>query len=135
MPARKRPVAAIVLIAMIPQLTACTSWRVQPVSPAQALSDTRPRDVRLRLRHDSSTVVIPKARFVGDSIVGYREPATFHFTPRRVSVPLADVQEVAVSRVDAGLTVVAVFAAFVAVSIVARALESLPGLGGGFLHL
>jgi len=134
-----RPIAAALLVTLLPQLTACTSWRVQSVSPAQAISEARPRDVRVRLRRDSSTVVIPKAQIVGDSIVGYREPATFHFTPRRVSVALADVQEVAVSRVDAGLTVAAVFTAFVAVSaivsVIARAVERLPGLGGGFLHL
>ena len=136
---RARPVSAILLVAMLPQLTACTSWRVQPVSPAQVISDTRPRDVQVRLRHDSSTVVIPKARIIGDSIVGYQEPATFHFTPRRIAVPLADVRDVAVRRVDAGLTMVAVFTVFVVVSavvsIISRALNGLPGLGGGFLHL
>jgi len=136
---RARPVSAILLVAMLPQLTACTSWRVQPVSPAQVISDTRPRDVQVRLRHDSSTVVIPKARIIGDSIVGYQEPATFHFTPRRIAVPLADVRDVAVRRVDAGLTMVAVFTVFVVVSavvsIVGRALNNLPGLGGGIIHL
>jgi hypothetical protein len=137
----KRSIAATLLVAMIPQLTACTSWRVQPVSPARVISGARPRDVRVRLRHDSSTVVIPKARIDGDSIVGYWEPATFHFTPRRVAVPLADVEEVAVSRVDAGKTLFAVIVgAFVgalvvriAVSAIEKGLKGLPGLGGPWL--
>jgi len=107
----KRVIAGMLLITLLPQLTACTSWRVQPVSPAQALSDARPRDVRVRLRRDGSTVVIPQARLVGDSIIGYQEPATFHFTPRRVAVALSDVQGVAVRRADAGRTVLAVAAA------------------------
>lgn len=131
----KRSIAAILLIAMIPQLTACTSWRVQPVTPAQALSDARPRDVRVRLRHDSGTVVIPKARIVGDSMVGVREPDVFSLKPRRIAVPLADVQEVAVSRLDPGRTmfaiIVGVLVVRIALSAINSAFESLPGIGGG----
>jgi hypothetical protein len=104
---RTRPIAAFVLAAMLPQLGACTSWRVQPLTPAQALRDSRPRDVRVRLRHDSSAVVIPEAQIIGDSIVGYKEPGTLRFTPQRIAVPLADVRDVAVRKVDAGRTVLA----------------------------
>lgn len=105
----KRSIAVILLVAMLPQLTACTSWHVQPVSPAQALSGTRPRDVRVRLRHDKSTLVIKQAGIVGDSIVGYstRDRAASGGQIRRIAVALSDVEEVAVSEPSGGRSLLA----------------------------
>jgi len=95
----KRPVAGILLVTLIPQLTACTTWAVQRVPAAQAIMDARSRDARVRLRYDHRTVVVQKAGIVGDSVVAYlwahSGPAD---RPPRVSAALADLREVAVAE-------------------------------------
>jgi len=133
----KRSIAAILVVTMMPQLTGCTVWRVQQVSPAQAIlqtaADSQPHDVRVRLRGDNGTLVIQKAGIVGDSIVGsLRQDSR---PPRRVAVALGDVQEVAVSEVSAGRSLLALGVAAVAVGVIAAAISigswHMGGVSGG----
>lgn len=74
-------------------LTACTSWRVQPVSPEQLLIDQRPKAVRVQ-RADRSRVVLNAPQLVPDSLLGTTRG-------QRTAVPLADITQVAVRRVNA----------------------------------
>ena len=49
-------------------LGACSSWRVQPVAPAQLLGQSSPSQVRLRL-HDGRRVVVHQPVLRSDSVV------------------------------------------------------------------
>jgi len=97
----KRPVAVILLLTMLPQLSACTSWKVRAVAPAQAIEAARPREVRLRLRSDNSSWVIQDARIAGDSVYGTLKPDTDTERSRPVAFALADVKDVSVSGYSA----------------------------------
>ena len=78
---------------VVTTLTACTSWRVQPVSPEQLLNDERPKAVRVQ-RADRSRVVLNSPQLVSDSLLG-----TTH--GQRTAVPLADITQIAVRRGNA----------------------------------
>jgi len=64
---RPRPsrAGATLLLAV---LGACSSWRVQPVAPAQVLGQSPPSQVRLRL-HDGRRVVVRQPVLRSDSVV------------------------------------------------------------------
>jgi hypothetical protein len=81
-----------ILLAMT-TLTACTSWRVQPVSPEQLLNDQRPKAVRVQ-RADRSRVVLNRPQLVSDSLLGTARG-------QRTAVPLADITQIAVRRGNA----------------------------------
>jgi len=85
-----RYIAAVLLATY---LSACTSWRVQPVSPEQLLNDQHPKAVRVQ-RADRSRVVLNSPELVSDSLLGTARG-------QRAGVPLADITEIAVRRVDA----------------------------------
>jgi hypothetical protein len=95
----KRPGARTLLVSLM--LTGCTVWRVQPVSPTQAVlraaADTVPHDVRVRLRADNSAWVIQQPRVVDDSIVGILKRELRDERARRVAFAVADIRDVAVS--------------------------------------
>jgi hypothetical protein len=78
---------------VVTTLTACTSWRVQPVSPEQLLNDERPKAVRVQ-RADHSRVVLNSPQLVSDSLLGTTRG-------QRTAVPLADITQIAVRRGDA----------------------------------
>ena len=74
-------------------LAACTSWRVQHVSPADLLSREPPR---LRVtRADRSRVELHRPQLVGDTIIDGRVRGGV-----RTKVPLNEVVEVAVRKWD-----------------------------------
>jgi hypothetical protein len=95
----KRAVAGILLVTLM--LTGCRVWRVQQVSPTQAVlqavADTVPHDVRVRLRADNSAWVIQHAQIVDDSIVGILKPQVRDEHARRIAFAVADIRDVAVS--------------------------------------
>ena len=74
-------------------LTACTSWRVQPVTPEQLLNDERPKAVRVQ-RADRSRVVLNSPQLGPDSLLGTTRG-------QRTGVPLADITQIAVRRGNA----------------------------------
>jgi hypothetical protein len=78
---------------VVTTLTACTSWRVQPVSPEQLLDDERPKAVRVQ-RADRSRVVLNSPQLVPDSLLGTTRG-------QRTAVPLADITQIAVRRGNA----------------------------------
>jgi len=78
---------------VVTTLTACTSWRVQPVSPEQLLNDERSRTVRVQ-RADRSRVVLNSPQLVPDSLLGTTRG-------QRTGVPLADITQIAVRRENA----------------------------------
>jgi hypothetical protein len=73
-------------------LTACSSWRVQPVAPAELIGQQHPDQVRLR-RHDGRQVVVKQPLVRSDSVIAQ--------VPRdSTAVPLSDVSAIAVRRFD-----------------------------------
>jgi hypothetical protein len=74
------------------QLTACSSWRVEQVSPAQLVTEKSPHEVRIsRVGH--APLVVAKPTIVGDSLVGVAQGATH-------GVPLADITAIATRHGD-----------------------------------
>ena len=136
----RRLIGRMLLMAMLPQLSGCSVWRVQGVPPAQAIlqaaADSQPHDVRVRLRHDNTTLVIQRAGVVGDSIVGnlLTDWAASGGRQRRVAVALADVQELAVSEASPGRTVLALGVTAALVGVIAAVISvgswHSGGLGG-----
>lgn len=100
-------------------LTACTSWRVQRLSPQQVLTAEQPTAIQV-MRSDSTRVVLTQPEVSGDSLVGLTKG-------RRLSIPLTDVASVAVREGDTWKSVglwlglmalgVAVFGVFLAIGL------------------
>jgi len=69
------------------QMTACSSWRVEQVSPAQLVTEKSPHEVRIS-RVGQAPLVVAKPTIVGDSLIGVAQGATH-------GVPLADITTIA----------------------------------------
>jgi hypothetical protein len=89
---------AIVLIAC--QLAACTSWRLETLSPADVMQQQYPEVVRVE-RQDGHREVWYRPQINGDSLIGWWDTA--RKTPDR-RVPLADIRQVSTSHVSAAKT-------------------------------
>ena len=81
----------------------CTSWKTQSAAPADAIA---PGDHVRVTRADGSILELTKATVVGDSLSGHSPAAKD--SSSRTTVPLADVQSVAVNRVSGGKTLLLV---------------------------
>jgi hypothetical protein len=87
---------ALVQLALF--LPACTRWQVEPVAPAELVSQ-KPSIVRLTLP-DSSHLVLTDPVVRGDSLYGHRQKLNQALGRRPEAVALAQVQEIAVPRQD-----------------------------------
>lgn len=87
---RLRQLVACTVLAS--HLTACTSWRVQRLSPQQVLTAEQPTAMQV-MRSDSTRVVLTHPEVSGDSLVGLIEGG-------RLSIPLTDVASVALLKRD-----------------------------------
>jgi hypothetical protein len=77
-------------------LAGCSTWRVQEVTPT--FQGKEPERVRVT-RTDGSELVVDRPRLTADSLVGESRQ-----TP--ITIPLSDVQTLAVRRGDTGKTLV-----------------------------
>jgi len=91
-------IIAIVLIAC--QLSACTSWRVETLSPADVINQRAPDAVRVQ-RADGRREVWYQPQIHGDTLVGFWN--TYGKTPDRAAA-LADLRGISTSHVSAGKT-------------------------------
>ena len=88
-------------------LSACTKWQVQQVSPQQLLTQHQPEQLRVSLV-DNTEVVLRRPEIRGDSLYGVRDESGLRLgAPRRppshgapAALPLADVEKVAVRKID-----------------------------------
>lgn len=71
MPSRagRSPHVPPLTLALLLWTTACSSWHVQSVSPAQLVADAHPSRVRVQ-RSDGSRVVLQRPVVRGDSLAG-----------------------------------------------------------------
>src|SRR5215203_3431729 len=89
-------------------LCACTKWQVQQVSPRELLTQNQPEKLRVSLV-DNTEIVLRRPEIGGDSLYGVRDepglrlddtgqPTSRHGAPE--TLPLADVEKVAVRKID-----------------------------------
>jgi hypothetical protein len=97
-----------------------SSWSPAPVSPAVALRDLGPAEVRIK-RASGNYLVLRDPGIVGDSLVGWEIPPWDKGGgPTRQSVALGDVRELAVKRNDPAANILlGVLAGTVAMGVVA----------------
>jgi hypothetical protein len=97
--------SAIALFLFVTYLPACTSWHVGTPTPAEFVRREQPNRVRLT-RVDGSQLMLVSPSVQGDSLSGKRETLTRGSEPTTepFTVPLADVQTVAVRKYSAGRT-------------------------------
>src|SRR5712671_4207397 len=91
-------VIAIVLVAG--QLSACTSWRPEGLSPAEVIRTERPTALRVE-RQDGHREVLYQPQVQGDSLLGRRAEDD---TMSNRALALMDVKQVATRHVNAGRT-------------------------------
>lgn len=104
------------------ELLACTSWRVQGPTPAEAVRKRTPAVVRVT-RTDQTRLVVHYPVLRGDSLVGQLFATGPQDTAASVSMPLRDVETVATRRFNVWKSIGLYFAA----SIVAAAVICLAG--------
>jgi hypothetical protein len=86
------------------QLSACTSWRVQNISPQQLVSRDSTQRVRI-VRLNGAQVTIKGARLRGDTLYGSPTPIAKRMPDTLVAIPLSDVRAIEVRQGDTGKTV------------------------------
>jgi hypothetical protein len=89
----------VTLLFLGSQMTACTSWTTQSVSPEEFFARNAPYQVRVT-RADSTHVVLVHPRLARDSVTGELPDST----QAQQAVPLADIRSIAVRRKDATRT-------------------------------
>ena len=94
----RQPLAALLLGLT---LGGCTSWRLEPGGPTQAIAQHPSRTVRVQKR-GGEVLVIDDPKVVGDSIHG-----VMRYAPGEpsVAVALSDVQRVETAHIHAGKTI------------------------------
>jgi hypothetical protein len=89
-------------------LSACTKWQVQQVSPQQLLTQGQPEKLRLSLV-DNTEVVLRRPEIRGDSLYGVRDESALRLDyasgrppshGASAALPLADVEKVAVRKIN-----------------------------------
>ena len=114
-PRRRSGIACLLLLVYLP---ACTSWQVGTSTPAQFVQTEQPDRVRVT-RADGTKMELRSPVVQGDSLVGTAgEDTTSH-----VSLLLSDVQSVAVQKVSAGKTTLAVAGGLVVVLVIAYLID------------
>ncbi len=76
----------------------CRVWSTTTTPPAEYVRNKTPGQVRI-FRHNGTRVVLMEPEVVGDSLRGYAE------TTGRPSIPISDIDSIAVRRTSWGKTV------------------------------
>jgi hypothetical protein len=118
------PQRVIAIVLMAGQLSACTSWRVETLSPAEVIRVHRPAKVRLE-DTDGHREVLYRPEVQGDTVKGRR--AVSDPAPNR-GLALSQIKQVATRHVSSGRTVGFVLGLGLIVAVVVHAAEY-PTLG------
>ena len=113
-------IAGVLLLANVG--AACTSWRVQSVTPQELLAREHPSSIQVRER-GGAVFVLTAPRVTGDSLTGYSKRV-----PR--TIPMAAVDQLALRKRDGGKTagLIALLVALPAVALLAAAKSIESGL-------
>jgi len=91
-------VETLVLLGLF--LPACSRWYVQPTAPRELIGTQHPRSVRV-IRTDHSRVVVAEPEIRGDTLYGLAEQGLGGRARTRTRIPLDDVGQIAVRKIDA----------------------------------
>jgi hypothetical protein len=80
-------------------LSACMSWRSEPVSPAQLIATKKPPVVRITST-DSSKLILRDPEVIGDTLYGRPQSSLEAEPADRTGIPLAGVQDIAILKSD-----------------------------------
>lgn len=97
---RRAAIAALLLLVYLP---ACTSWRVGTPTPSAFVEREHPQRARVT-RTDGTQVMVNEPTVAGDTLVG----TLANHDATRVTIPLAEVQSVAVRKFSTGKTLLVV---------------------------
>ena len=91
---------SMAILLMASQLSSCTSWRLETVSPRELVDNRHPAVVRVE-RADGRREVLYRPQVQGDTLVGARHWESK--SPDR-AVPLTDIKQLATQHVSTGRT-------------------------------
>ena len=96
----RRPLICLCLTGalLVGQLSACTSWRVQNITPQQFTVREFTQPVRI-VRLNGTQVTLKWARLSGDTLYGTPTP----LVGRMLAIPLSDVRMIEVRQGDTAL--------------------------------
>jgi hypothetical protein len=80
-------------------LSACMSWRSEPVSPAQLIATKKPPVVQVT-RTDSSKVILEDPEVAGDTLYGRPQSSLEDEPADGTGIPLAGIQGIATRNSD-----------------------------------
>jgi hypothetical protein len=101
------PLRQIIACLLLPTyLAACTTWKTQEASPQQVLADEQPGKVQVELA-DGSRIVLEHPVVSGDTLMGVEErwSGRKRVPGNEVSIPLSDIESVAVRSTDVGMAI------------------------------
>ena len=90
---RSRMCRAHVLLIVFLSGAACTTWRVEPLTP-EMLQNRPPQQLKIT-RLDGAVVLLDSAQIRGDTVIGNRQS-------QEVRIPLDSVQQTTTRRASAG---------------------------------
>ena len=123
----------LAVILMSGQVSGCTGWRVEALSPADVVERQQPSEVRVQ-HADGRREVLYEPEVRGDSLLGRRDPRAKH--PDR-TLMLSDVREVATPHISGvrtavlvlGVTIVGVIVALKSFHLDLGGLGNVGGIG------
>jgi hypothetical protein len=117
--------SGVTLVLLGSQVSACTSWTTQAVSPEEFLREGTADEVRIT-RTDNTRLVLAHPQLVGDSVTGKPPDSAGTMGSEAGAVPLADIQSVAVRRKDGTKTTLFIVGLGVTAGMLAVALDDDP---------
>jgi hypothetical protein len=122
------PLRAITIVLMAGQLSACTTWRLETLSPADVIRTERPTALRVE-RQDGHREVLYQPQVQGDSLMG-RRAEDDKMSNRALA--LMDVKHVATRHVNPGRTAGFVIGTGLFIALVVAAASFDMSLGWGY---
>ena len=102
---RRRPMIWLTGVLLAGQLSACSSWHPQSVSPRQLVVGDSTQRVRIT-RLNGPQLTVTNAHVRGDTLFGTLIPVDKNLSETLVAVPLNDVQAIALRQSDVGKSVI-----------------------------
>ena len=107
---RRSPFSRLIAcLLLLCQLLACKNWQTQEVSPEQVITEQQPDQIRVTLT-DGTQRFLAEPRLSGDTLIG-------HDGDQSVSLPLVEVEHIAVLKTDAKATTIVVVLGVVGVAL------------------
>ncbi len=104
---RARVTGAFIPAAALLSLSACMSWRSEPVSPAHLISTKKPPVVRVT-RLGSSKVILEDPEVARDTLYGRPRSSSGDKVAGPAAIALADIEKVEIYKSDPGKTLLLV---------------------------